>query len=456
MARAPGILAVTRFAFGESSTPDGDEHDALSALDQDGPVTSRAESYVRQLCGSCHLGARKTERGDHGELARGGGCTACHLAAPYAGRPKADGPLHPDVSAVVSERRCFGCHSRSGRIALSFHGVVELEPGDPRVTRRLADGRPVGAAAPDVHAKAGMTCIDCHTERELMGDGTLHRHAHEALDVSCEDCHQIAPRAASDPDREAVAQRLRASWGLRGLPPLPPGEPIRTRAGSPLWRTEAASGTLALVETGQRRRIPPASQAPHHELEGHARLSCQSCHTPWAPRCTSCHVRFDRNSEAVDHLSGQRTKGRWIETAGANAYGPPLLALGPKGKIVPFVEGMHLSVDLEPERPLRRDLWAPLDPHTTASARPCASCHDPARMDEVYPPRGELTRSGARLLDAAERAKIAKVGRCQSCHTDYDDPIWTDFAASNARLEGVRHGVGKADPKVRRCRAAAD
>jgi hypothetical protein len=437
MARAPGILAVDRFAFGERASPTRDRTDELTALDPQAAPASPAESHVRKLCASCHLGVRKDRPGDHGEDARGGGCTACHLAPPSATARATGGPLHPDVSALVSERRCAGCHGRSGRITLSYRGVVELEPGDPRVTGRTADGRPTGPATPDVHAAAGMTCIDCHVERELMGDGQPHLHPHEALEVRCADCHgsgldgpRLAPEGtARDADREQVAEALRRSWQRRGLSPLS-NTPVYTARGTPLARTDGRARTLRRVEDGVTLAIPPATPSATHTLPGHTRLACQACHSSWAPRCRSCHTRLDPEGTDLDHLSGRQTPGRWVETAGANGAGPPLLAVGPRGQIEPFVEGMTLTLVVGSSSTSRR-LYAPLEPHTTGAARSCASCHE--AVDEVYPSRGEVTRLSARLLTSEERARVAQVGRCLGCHPRPEDAIYRDFGRSLVR-----------------------
>ncbi len=451
MARAPGILEVDRFAFGERPTPD-DRPGGFPDLDGDRPARSPAESHARKLCGSCHLAMRKARPGDDGFFARGGGCTACHLAPPdslgsQGSGTTSAGHLHPDVSAAVSEKRCEGCHSRSGRIAMSYRGVVELEPTDPRVTSHLPDGRPIGVAPADIHAKAGLTCIDCHTERELMGDGKSHRHAHEAVDIRCSDCHPTVaarrltatarPAASADEDAARVVGLLRKAWLRRHMPPLPEGVSLRTSRGTELWRTGVTERgpVLALATKGEHRAIPAASERAHHTLPGHERLSCQACHSQWTPRCSRCHTTFDPTGEDVDHLLGVATKGRWIEVAGGNGFGPPLLALGPRGTIDPFTEGMTLRIDgLEGAPPIDRALWAPLEPHTTGPARTCASCHGEPAIDETYPKAGETTRTGARLLDEKERARIARVGRCIGCHAGYEAPIYADFAASLRRL----------------------
>lgn len=460
MARAPGILSVDRFAFEERDTPDGRPAGLLD-LDGTKPPRSPAESHVRKLCGSCHLASRKERPGDEGFFARGGGCAACHLAPPDSLGSQANGPRHPDVSAKVAEERCVGCHSRSGRIALSYRGIVELEASDPRVTGRLPDGRPSGAAPADVHAKAGMTCIDCHVERELMGNGEDHRHAHEALEIRCADCHasggcrpgedcarpafRDVSRPLPDEDAARAADVLRAGWRRRGMPALPEGPPLRTSRGTELWRTSAKERSLALATSGERRAIPAASERAHHTLPGHARLSCQACHSRWAPRCTECHTRFDPQGEDVDHLLGVATKGRWIERAGGNGFGAPLLAVGPRGTIDPFVEGMKLRIE-GLDSPIDRTLWAPLEPHTTGPSRTCASCHGEGAIAEVYPAIGETTRGAARLLDADERERIARPGLCIGCHPGYEDRIYEDFPGSMQRLRDGAAGGCEGDP----------
>jgi hypothetical protein len=442
MAGAPGLLAVNRFAFGERDTPAAQPAtDDLRRIDATREPATAAESHVRKLCGSCHLAAPKERPGDLGFDARGGGCTACHLAAPFAsGAPSPTARLHPDVSSFVAEARCEGCHSRSGRIALSFHGKFELQPPDSRIVGQLPDGRSYGLAAPDVHEAAGMTCIDCHVERELMGDGKVHGHSREATHVRCEDCHGPFAQAAATSDEERrVQQVLRDAWEKNGRAPLPPGSALTTRHGSPLWRTNAKSLSLTLAVSGEQRSIVTTAAAAHHTLRGHERLSCQACHTRWAPRCPTCHTRYDPAGSQLDHLSGKLTAGAWEELPAKLGVGEPALALGASGRIEPFVEGMTLRV--EGWGPvIERKLWAPLDPHTTSASRTCASCHAPEEPGLLMPPEGETTRAGARLLDEHERARVLAVGACLPCHGKADDPVYKDFVRSRARLDAARKG----------------
>jgi hypothetical protein len=318
-----------------------------------------------------------------------------------------------------------------------------------------------------------MAGVDCHSERDLMGDGRSWRHGYEAVGVRCTDCHGAATgsrkdarpgsaRPSSD-DAARVAKVLRTAWQRRGRAEIG-GEPLLTASGTPLWRTDATRARQALAETGKVLEIPVTTAARHHTLRGHERLSCQACHSSWAPRCTSCHTSYRADGRQVDHLTGQETRGEWLERAGGNGMGPPLLAWGPRGEIAPFVEGMTLRID-GLARPVERILWAPLDPHTTGSARPCASCHPAGRVEDVAPEKGETTRIGAHLLAREERARIARVGACVSCHGSYEDPIYLDFTVSVDRVAALRrdksavgHGDAGAEPgesALRRCTGEA-
>ena len=78
-----------------------------------------ADSMMRKLCASCHLGQEKTAHQLNAMSDRGGGCLACHINS-YPEN------AHPALSRQVSDGRCFGCHSRSGRISLNYTGLAEI------------------------------------------------------------------------------------------------------------------------------------------------------------------------------------------------------------------------------------------------------------------------------------------------------------------------------------------
>jgi len=144
-------------------------------------------------------------------------CLKCHPGT-YA-----DGT---EVDPAAYEPGCRDCHAQTGDTppqeqCLKCHSRQRLEM---RLGYR------------DVHREAGMSCLDCHNQADLHGDGTRYASFLEpgAVHISCEDCHL---------DGEAPA--------------------------------------------------PPAS-APH-SLHGE-RLDCTACHTQSVVTCFNCH--FESIAEA--------------------------------------------------------------------------------------------------------------------------------------------------------------
>ncbi len=102
-------------------------------------------------------------------------CVKCHSATYADGTPvdKAtyepscrDCHVDPEKPAdhPVTDQICLGCHGRQG------------------AEQRLFT---------DVHRTAGMNCVDCHTQREMHGDGTAYASflSPGASDADCENCH---------------------------------------------------------------------------------------------------------------------------------------------------------------------------------------------------------------------------------------------------------------------------
>ncbi len=484
MTTMSGIIAVDRAVFGEPVR--GDAPPKVEDLG-----TSAADTHLRQLCASCHLGAVKQELGPIHETSRGGGCNACHLSYSadalgalrrYEDRKPA-GPVeaptvHPSLALDISDDHCFGCHSRSGRISTSYEGwhetsLTEVPDRDsPSRYRLLEDGRVFQRERPDIHQQRGLDCIDCHTAGEVMGDGRTHARKADQVKVVCEDCHTTrAPATIAMAKLDPESRRILA---LRGRRTDAHARLLVSAAGGPLVNTLIdANGRPGLW----RKRTGEALQlrAPRPvcvEGGGHARLSCASCHTAWAPRCPSCHTAYDPAETGYDLLADVDTRGAWVETAGPFEAVPPTLGLravtrpdGSRGDVVDtFVPGMILTIDRNrtPGRPadtIFRRLYALASPHTTgAGGRSCQSCHnDPValgygkgvlryeiglsggrwRFTPAHPLQAQdglpadawlgflqaragmvSTRDDVRPFSVDEQKRILRVGACLTCHAD--------------------------------------
>ena len=342
MATNRGIISTLRYYWGES--PDNREEISVSRLKETG-MNSPALDYYRKLCGSCHLWVEK------GTLpfflsTKGGGCTACHYLKRhpgYAGEKDHGHVFHPWITRSVPMENCIRCHNRSGRIGLSYRGEFESEGyGTPYVEGDLspaqyADGRFFLKVKADVHHEKGIVCIDCHTQREIMGDGTYHAHFEEQLEVTCLTCHNsveaLETVAAASMEETGLQEK---SGGSERIPKLD----IRKK-GPAFFLEDKSSKKL-------HRLNPPDPVSCGNPV--HSRLACQACHSTWVPQCYGCHVRMNRREKQLDKIALKETPGRWKEYRSFIRYESPPLGIleghdsgsgrgGTGGKVVVMVPG---------------------------------------------------------------------------------------------------------------------
>jgi len=491
MATLSGMVSVNRYVFGESESLS-----VLSHIEQIGHTP--ADEHLRDLCAHCHLGHLKKEPGAISQLSRGGGCNACHLnynehsLKSLAERENwlktGESPRHhPSLSVAISDDHCFGCHSRSGRISLSYRGLHEslmdpdkLPPGHDYTV--LDDYRVMVGMPSDVHHQSGMSCIDCHISFGLMGDGNLYHHKEEQVKIGCEDCHFYEdPEVVTTGYLDYEAAKIAA---LRGFDQ--PGRLfIRSRkSGLAMVNTLVREGKHFLRGKNNDTiypLYPPADVCG--KTEAHRNLDCNSCHSSWVPQCIGCHNAYDNEATGFDLLDYREKKGEWIEFVGKYLAGQPVLGVlnedGENKVISTFTPGMILTIDRsgfpgragDPE--IFKRLHSPISPHTTsAGSRSCISCHlDPlaigyGRGELVYNTEGgtgvfgfenkyafreedglpedawvpfmlgrtgqAATRPGARPFNLMEQKKILLVGSCLHCHEEESEimqrSLW-DFSS---------------------------
>ncbi len=497
-----GIVAVDRRSWNDERAGAGPAHIATLGF-------STADTHLRQLCASCHLGAAKTEPWPIGEESRGGGCTACHVAYSAAAREALDvyragrsrgttvapPAVHPNIALPTDNTPCFGCHSRSGRISLSYDGWHEVDPMAPadggRSRRRLDDGRDVVQVSPDAHATKGLLCIDCHTARDVMGDGVRHRRQLDQAHVACTDCHAVGTLRTIQPSRADEEARRIAT--LRRLP---------TGDGPLLLATPGDAFVNAFLQQDGTPRLVRKKDAQPLELRPpaaacrdgvHGRVSCIGCHTAWAPRCPTCHTAFDPGRDGYDELAERATAGEWIESGGNYTAVPPTLGLrwvgsGPARNETyePFVPGMIATLD--PRKAPRasgsaivRRWYSRTFSHTvTRAGRTCQSCHnDPVALGYgegrlEFVPAGPQTgrwrfvpahapaedglpadawvgflqtrggsvstRDDVRPLSVEEQRRVLSVGACLTCHAA-ESPVMRESLRSFERVSARRQAL---------------
>jgi len=254
-----------------------------------------------------------------------------------------------------------------------------------------------------------------------------------------------------------------------------------------VWDEAIGKPRLLLKRDGLRKDLKPTALVCV-EGAGHARLSCGSCHTAWAPTCTTCHTSRDEKALAYDWLKGTESPGKWKEEGGPFLADPPTLGIretpsdpaNPRGVIETFVPGMVLTLALpdQSSSPVFRRLYARIEPHTTQKgSRSCVSCHnnpvalgygqgdlryqrtpqggrwtfnpasgrhpaDGLPTDAWIPFLGSRsgmvsTRDDVRPFTVEEQQRILRVGACLTCH-DERSPVMQHSVQSFAKLLSKR------------------
>lgn len=288
MSSNAGLVSATLYQWQES----GQLNDTLRHIHDNLPDTSLATDHLRKLCAGCHI--NKNENDFAGEIgSRGGGCNDCHLL-----RDNNNPHKHPAFSVQIGIDVCEKCHNRSNRTALNYQGKFESEgygtPYERGALRSdtLSGGRFFFHLPADVHFKAGMVCIDCHTADEVMGDGKRHAHLEDQVRVRCADCHQAK---FARPDSADIVRKIISVNSYLDVP----GDSLFAviSAGGFFSNIGREKGKIILTAKtdGRKHPIPQSGNRAECTLPGHERLSCQACHAGWSFQDYGLHLFFDQS-----------------------------------------------------------------------------------------------------------------------------------------------------------------
>ncbi len=270
-------------------------------------------------CVRCHLWAPgvavRGRLGMDGDY-RSEGCAACHVTYANDGLSKGGDPtvdrfepghaVRHELTSRIPTDTCTHCHYGDASIGLNFRGLAQLYPGQPAgpdvpgtTDSRLNQTFYIDDDAvtpPDVHHERGMHCIDCHTVKDVMGDGQLYGQMPAAIEIECVDCHGTVTSTTN----------------------------FRTSRGRPIENLKKDGGRFVLVSkvTGKEHPVKQAMHVvnPRHAdynpkaakamTAEHERLECYTCHGSWSPNFFGFH--FDRHEQftQLDLMTGERTPGR--------------------------------------------------------------------------------------------------------------------------------------------------
>ncbi len=473
MATNAGLVNATLFQWQERRQL----NDSLVHIHDNLPDTSLASDHLRKLCAGCHI--NKKEKDFAGEIGRrGGGCNDCHLvAAP-------DSAAHPQFTVQMGIEVCEKCHNRSNRTALNYQGKFESErygtpyEGGNLSSDTLSGGRFFYHIPADVHFKAGMVCIDCHTADEVMGEGRRHAHLEEQVHVRCNDCHRA---------KFAAADSANIAWkviSVNSRLAMPADSLLAVSSGGNFFenvRREKGQVVLIGKTDGRKRPVRQTGDKRDCNLSGHERLSCQACHAAYTPQCYGCHDVYDPTRKQMDKITYRETAGHWQEFRSYLRFERPSLGVDQFNRIVPVAPGcqVYLTELDEGGRVKGSAFWpamAGFDPHSTRRETPtCIECHsDPKRLglgegkltlrdgkltfmptydaasaglgmfaleqitDVNGQPFQQMSRKEERPFNQREIKKIYAVSYCLVCHDKAADAIYDDFSVSLERFKNER------------------
>jgi len=439
----------------------------------------------RKFCSQCHV-ALETEE-VYG-ASHASGCASCHFpyndTATYQGKDATVAGKTPYSASHAMEKLpdnkvCARCHNRSGRIALSYDGLydgnnsmVPTRNGLPGPVM-LSGSRNAVHIAPDVHAAAGMECIDCHTSRDVMGDGYAYENMYLQTEISCEDCHGGAkpPRYREITRENEEALRESKSYRMQMRPGMKMLLTAKGRSYSNVFYRDGVVWVLG-KRSGKLFRSKVITGNPEHSIVGHGRMECYSCHSRTVVQCYGCHTTYDKTKTGMDFIKGEQTPGRFSEKEDYRMLYPFPLALNQRGKISPVTPGCQTFVTvIEADGSTSKDEYvarfkgkqqlrfAPFYSHNTGTrAVGCSECHgNPAFLGfgqhvvaggSIYgtliceqsadkPLDGFLTmqdgrvraysaitRERSRPLNGKEVRRTLAVNTCIVCHDKAKDPIY--------------------------------
>ena len=440
----------------------------------------------RKYCALCHIGVESNQswRGSHAS-----GCAACHFPfnenGTYQGNDLSLRNKWPHsethrMEPLPNNTVCIRCHNRSGRIALSYQGMNDGNNGGVPVRNAfpgpevMSGSRNITQIQADIHHDKGLECIDCHTSRDVMGDGYAYENMYLQTEVACEDCHgsaleppkvQTVERENDEAVRESRSYRVQVQRG---------DALVLTSKGRPYSNVIYRDGQVVLIgkRDGREHISKVITGTPEHQIVGHERMECYACHSAAVPQCFGCHTQYDQSQQGMDYVIGRKTRGSFSETEDYRSLYPFPLALDQRGKIAPLTPGCQTFVTvLDPDGDAQMEEYvstfkgkkqlrfAPFYSHNTAAkAVGCSECHaNPAflgfgqhvvegqsvestllcekadnlpldgymvmQQGEVQSFSG-VVREHSRALNDQEVHRILAVNQCLVCHDQPQDSIY--------------------------------
>ncbi len=459
-----------------------------------------ADGVLRSTCFQCHLDGKPAD----GEY-RSQGCAACHVSYSKEGTYEGMDPTiakhetghmrQHRLTALPEQTTCTQCHKSQSPIKANISGTLMKSLSSLRAEHPVQD----------VHTRAGIECIDCHSSFDVMGDGSLYSRQYDAVEIACDTCHGTIDRHPQIEQVTAADLRvLRENRHYLNSPVNIGDSTVVSRRGRKLSNVKMQDGNITVFSkrSGQSWQVPLIKDGVSHLISQHnEKLACNACHSSWVAQCTGCHLTFNPQNSATP----------WSRYQAEKEFRQPTLLVGPDAKVRPAhamplntltvfdLKGNALpiiSIDGDAPAQYRKFVFTnpkgysgantrnATHPHSVgAKVRSCASCHlspetlglghsdlkmgrkssgkrdkaTPVMQGNIYGTLGERSplpggtvqgqtvagshQPGTRAFNQKELNRILKVGNCLPCHRREDDPIYKNIEQSYRLATSNKHRV---------------
>lgn len=237
-----------RRVFGAHS--DVTDASAIFSSPSPGSVLELVDDLLKRRCLRCHV---YYQGDDFAKVRHGSGCAACHLSF-YDGHM-----VSHQFLAHPKDANCLSCHY-GNHVGFDYYGRFEHDYNEEYRTPYTTTNdsfRPYGVEyhqlEADIHQTAGMVCIDCHYQKQVMGPGDSNS--------SCLNCHE---------------QDLIVRQNLAAI------------------KVQNTGYQYTSPSTGKRFNLPVMKHPAHEEFN--KKVSCQACHARWSFYDESTHlIRIDHD-----------------------------------------------------------------------------------------------------------------------------------------------------------------
>ena len=210
-----------------------------------------------------------------------------------------------------------------------FHGVVPIEDGKEPYCNDECRQAQKAVHLNDIHAEKGMHCVDCHFKNDNHGDGNLYGEFHNAIEITCIDCHgtitELSTLASSGPPTVDGQLNFEELY-------TPKKERRFVKRGTKIIQRSMLYDTLSweipqLVDIvdpkspnyNAKARQAKLITASGYEWDGKSdpkslahtpdKMECYACHSSWVTNCFGCHLPQQANwKKDMNHFEGETSR----------------------------------------------------------------------------------------------------------------------------------------------------